>query len=310
MPGTYTPLNEWADENTHRQFPLTDAASGKDVTGGYSIPQNFMVDMILAVPPGYDTTKFFVKSLVVRRLFVDIEIGYDDGADLTVGWARNIPADAARNSVYYINAVTQDVEKDFEMLTGAVVIGEAAYIVKTTGVFEFNPGDAYIFPARVMAGLACVQSIQVGSNLLTGNMILKEGDNVSFDIDLTANTITVNAVINDVDTSVLIGSDDDLLDELVNRYGEPIVSINGQAPDAAGNFAVGGEDCTNIVTGPNSISIANPCAQPCCDKSMLTDVYGVLSQLNLRYAVLESYYQSIGLTLNQMQARMVGLESQ
>lgn len=286
---------------------MIDAATGKDTAGDFAIPQTFMVDMILAVPPGSDTTKFYIKSLIVRRLFVDIEIGYDDGA-LTVGWVRNIPHDSVRNATYYVEAVTQDSETQFEVLTGAVVIGSVKSIVELPGVYTFSPANTYIHPSRVMEGLACVQSIQVGSDVLTGNLILQEGDNIVLDVNLATNTITVNAVLNDDDTGTVIGNDADIIDELTNRYGPPIISINGQTPDTEGNFEIAGADCTTIETVNSGLSIGNPCAEPCCDKSTLTDVYGVLSQLNLRYAVLESYYQSIGLTINQMQARLVGLE--
>jgi hypothetical protein len=307
MPGNYTPLNEWADENSHRQFPLADDASGKDQTGDYSIPQAFMVDMILAVPIAYDTEKFYIKSLVVRRLFIDIEIGFDNGSELTVGWARNIPQDAARNSVYTISSVVQDVEKDFEMLTGAVVIGDASEIVEEPGTFSFFPVDTYIHPGIVTVGLACVQSLQVGAAVLTGNLVIKEGENVRLEVDNTDNAIIITATLSD-DDGTIIGSDEDLLNALIARYGPPITTINGQPPDGSGNFQVIGADCTNISRGFSNITIKNPCAEPCCDKSLLTDVYGVLSQLNIRYAVLESYYQNMSLTVNQMQGRIVGLE--
>ncbi len=308
MPGSYSPLNEWSDENSHRQFPMIDAASGKDIDGDFAIPQTLMVDMILAVPPGSDTTKYYIKSIIARRLWVDIEIGYDNGGALTVGWVRNIPHDSARNATYYVDAVTQDTESDFEVLTGAIVIGDPKPTVERPGVFTFDPANTYIHPSRVMEGLACVQSIRIGSTVLTGNLILQEGDNVILDVDLGSNTIIVNAVVNDDDTGTVIGNDADIIDELINRYGEPIISINGQSPDGSGNFDITAEDCTTIQTVNSGITIGNPCAEPCCDKSTLTDVYGVLSQLNLRYAVLESYYQSVGLTINQMQARLVGLE--
>lgn len=307
MPGTYT-ANEWSDENSHRQFPLIDAATGKDVTGNFSIPQTLMVDIILAVPIAYDTTKFYVKSLLVRRNYLDIEIGYDNGAALTVGFAKSIPRTAARNSTYSINPVVQSVEKDFEMLTGAVVIGSPAETVDQPGSYSFDPANTYIHSSRVMVGLACVQSIQVGAAVLSGNLVLKEGTNVSFDVDPINNEITVNATISEGDGGTFIGSDADIIAALTAEYGPPIISINGQAPDGNGDFKIIGADCTSVVTGVSNVTVKNPCAEPCCDKSVLTDVYGVLSQLNLRYAVLESYYQSIGLTLNQMQSRMVGLD--
>lgn len=308
MPGSYSPLNEWSDENSHRQFPLIDAALGKDTLGDFSIPQTFMVDMILAVPPGSDITKFYIKSIIARRLWIDIEIGYDNGSALTVGWVRNIPQNAGRNTTFYVDSVTQSANPEFEVLTGAIVIGSAEAVTARPGAYSFTPANTYIHPSRVMEGLACVQSIQVGSDILTGNIILQEGDNVILEVDPVTNTITVNAVVNDDETGVVIGSDLDIINYIINNYGQPIISINGQTPGSGGGLNIVGGDCTVVQSVNGGVSISNPCAEPCCDKSTLIDVYGVLSQLNLRYAVLESYYQSIGLNINQMQARLVGLE--
>jgi hypothetical protein len=287
---------------------MIDAALGKDTSGDFSIPQTLMVDMILAVPPGSDTTKFYIKSIIARRLWIDIEIGYDNGSALTVGWVRNIPQDSPRNATYYVDSVTQSASPEFEVLTGAIVIGSAEAVSARPGAYTFSPANTYIHPSRVMEGLACVQSIQVGSSVLTGNIILQEGDNVILDVDPVTNTITVNAVVSDDDTGIVIGNDADIINYIINYYGQPIVSINGQTPDGSGGFNITGADCTTVQSVNGGLSIGNPCAEPCCDKSTLIDVYGVLSQLNLRYAVLESYYQSIGVGLNQLQARLVGLE--
>lgn len=317
MPGTYSPLNEWCDENAHRQFPLDDAATGRDTTGLFVLPQTFMVDMLLAVPLSRDISKFYVKGVVVRRLFVEVEIGYDDPIEgaVSVARIRNIPHNSPRNTAYYTKAVIQsdDNLKDFEISTGCVVVGSCSDIVKQPGSYQFTPAAGKILEARIEKGLACVQSIMVNSQILTGNVKLREGDNVSIRPVYNPSTgiteIVISASSSGTESGgVSIASDEDLLDALIARYGQPIISINGQYPAATGEFLMTGKDCTSLQNVTNGLAVSNPCAEPCCDKSMLKDAYAVMSELNLRYAVLESYYQSISLNINQMQARMIGFE--
>ena len=315
MPGSYTPLNEWCDENAHRQFPLIDSASGKDTTGTMVLPQPFLVDAIVAIPVGRNIAAVYIKSIITRRLYVDVELGYDDGSvDFSFAWVRGIPHNASRNSSYVVEPTTQTdgTLKDFEIAGGALVIGDMAQVLDQPGNWLFTLATANLIESRVMTGVACVQSMQVASDVLTGQLTLRAGDNVSISTRLNT-TLGVTEIVVSASTGTsgagfVLDSDDAILAALTSLYGDPIVSINGQGPDGSGNFQIGGEDCTNVATSGASISISNPCASPCCDKSMLQDVYGTLSQLNLRYAVLESYYQSIGLTLNEMQARMLGFE--
>ena len=314
MPGIYTPLEEWCNTNAHRQFPMDDSVSGIDTTGAYQLPTTFLVDMLLAVPPSTDVAKYYIRSITARRYSVDVEIGYDDGTALAVANVVNIPTTAARNSVYYIAPALQSnpINKPFEMLCGALVVGSCADVAARPGYWAFAPSSTYILAARVLTGLICVQSLRIGTQILTGDIVLKAGKNMriqpTYDpvADVTRIVFSMDTLSGEPD--IVLASNADIITALTSLYGAPIVSINSAPPGPDGNFAIDGEDCVDVTTLDGAIVLTNPCAEPCCDNSYLDGIYKSIAELNLRYAGLEAYYQSLSRNVNEMQARLIGLE--
>lgn len=95
----------------------------------------------------------------------------------------------------------------------------------------------------------CIRSLNIGGTRVTGDITLAEGDNISLDYDEGTNTITISYVPDEVEG---ISNKDELLDAIIERFGKPICTINGVAPDAEGNFelipAAGG--CVELDTWP------------------------------------------------------------
>lgn len=313
----YTVLQEWLDENSHRQFPLDDTASGIDATGSFTLPTTFMVDMFLAVPLTADVTKFFVKNIVVSSCFSEVTIGYKkpDLSEISVGKFSRLPASQSQYAVYPFEPSTQAITSDlpFTTMTGALVINTFDDIITKPGSWAFTYAAGKILSTRISQGLAALRSFTVGTQLFTGNIILKEGSNVtltpSYDAGTDTTTITVSANIGAMDDlAIPLTNDASVLANLIATYGTPMTSLNGVKPDASGDFTLQELDCTSLTGITGGISIANPCAQPCCDKSMLQTAYDDIAQLNLRYSRLEAYYESISRNTNELQARMVALE--
>lgn len=312
----YTVLQEWLDSNQHRVFPLDDAMRGLDITGTFTLPTSFMVDMLLCVPPGTDTTLYYVKAVVVRRFSVDVEIGYDgDGTELTIGKFAGIPHDKALNGTSALAASAQAslALKPFELCTGVLVTGSMEELLKHPGAWSFQSSQSAILSARVTEGLAGVRSVAVGDEVYTGDIALREGSGVtltpSYDAATGRTIITVSADLGSLaGVATPIVDDASILQNLTALYGRPVTTINGVPPDTAGNFLLQPLDCTTLAAVTGGLAIENPCSLPCCDKSVLDDAYTSIAELNLRYARMEGYYQSIGRNINDLQSRMIALE--
>jgi hypothetical protein len=313
---THAVLQEFLDNNLHRQYPLRDDMTGEDVTEVFNLPSNFMADISLCVPPSTDTEAFYIKSVTVRRYTADIEIGYDgEGDELTVGRFTKIPRDQSLNSIYQFEPAEQ-VDEDYQIFTimnGSIVIGSTDTIFDTPGYWEFTADTTAIIGTAVSSGLAAVNSILIDEQIFTGNIAIQEGSGVtltpSYDTVNNRTIITISADLGALDDlSVPLTSDASILQNLTDIYGVPIVNINGVTPDTSGNFTLQGLDCTEVSTVSTGLTISNPCSLPCCDKSALDSAYDAINALNLKYARLEAYYQSIGRNINELQSRMAAIE--
>ena len=314
----YETLLEWLDDNSHRKFPLDDSATGIDITGAQTLPTSLIVDLFLCVPVTSDITKFYLKSVLIARYFINIEIGYvkPDSTDIIIGRFTKIPTDQPNNSTYYLEPADQLITADlpFTKSTGAVIIGRCIEALAVPGYYEFSQASGRILSTRISQGLAAIQSITVGDRIFTGNIVIKEGDNVKlttrYDLASDTTIITVSANIASLeDLDIPLVSDAAVLANLTKMYGIPISTINGIKPNRdTYNFQIEGVDCTSVEAIAAGVSITNKTCQPCCDKSMLDAAYTAISELNKRYAQMESYYDTIGRNINELQARMVALE--
>lgn len=310
----YTVLQEWLDRNSHRKFPLNDDATAIDLSGSYTLPDSLLVDLFLAVPIGFDTDKFFVSQVIATSNSIIVKISYDDsGTSVLVGQFEEISRTDERYSTYSFIPSTQTNVSYLPLtkVNGVLIIGRTTDVV--SGSWSFSSDTASILSTRVTQGLAVTQTILVGSTLFTGNVAFKEGTNIkltpSYDATTDTTIITISNNSGTIsDTTVPIVDDTTILQNLVNTFGEPIVTINNIGPDSNNNFTISPDDCSELTNITNGVSISNPCARPCCDKSYLQTTFDSISELNIRYSRMESYYQDLSRNVNEIQSRLITLE--
>jgi hypothetical protein len=314
-----TTLQEFLNENSHRNYPILDDLSSRDITDSYTLPTSLIVDMQLAAPYGaLDGGEFYVSSVVVRRYTVDITISYKPTSELAfaVGSFFNIDTTAGTNQSYSFVPIPQDQIDDqfFSDMSGSVVIGSNMVAVMTPGVWEFDETTAALNPTIVDEGLSQVRSVQVGDQKFYGNIVLKEGTNVTmtpvYEAGTDTTTITVSARLTENDASLVLDNDADILDALISLYGRPITTINNIAPDGSSNFEIEAQDCTQVAAGTNSLILSNPCSEPCCDSDYLDAAYEALNQINIRYARITDFYESATTNIDQIEQRLGLLEAQ
>jgi len=312
-------LQEFFNENSHRNYPIMDDLNARDTSDVLTLPTSLIVDMQLAAPSGsLDDGNFFISSVVIRRYTVDVQISYKVDSELpfVVGSFFNIDTFAGTNQSYTFVALPQDQidNQFFSDMSGTIVIGTNTASAITPGVWEFEITATQLNPTTVDEGLSQVRSIQVGTQKFFGNVILKEGTNVTmtpvYEAVTDTTTITVSARLTDNDSTVTLENDADIIDALTQLYGQPITTINGIDPDANGNFGVDDADCVIVTGGSNGVTISNPCSTPCCDTDYLDAAYEALNQINVRYARLIDFYGGTTVNVDQIQQRLGLLEAQ
>ena len=291
-------LQEFLNENMHRNYPILDSVSALDITGTYNIPTELIADMRFVVPASIvGQGNFFISGLVVRRYTIDIEISYksDIAPAVVLGWFHNIDTGADSFREYNFTTVDQQVEHGLEDTTGVLVAGKALATATMPGSWEFDYNNTTLVPTTVEGQLTKFRSLTVNGETFVGDVVLKEGENttISAEYDEESDTTTITISAKEIELSTLsIKNDSDLLDALTTMYGAPIVTINEMKP-LSNNFDLRGADCINITPTESGALIDNPCGEPCCSQEdYLGPLYDSINQLNAKHAKLEDYLRS------------------
>ena len=310
---------EFLNQSLHRSYPLTDSSTGHDTSGVFTLSNALIADMFLCAPnlPQIDITKFYIQRVIVRTKVIDIFIGYD-GLTEPLGRFKNIATGAALNTTYQFipsELQTNDLYTPLYYMTGQVIIGDTDESVQSLGSWTFLPAETTILSTRVSQGVTNVQYIEINNRLFTGNVRLKEGSNITMDVDEqvisgeTVTFITFNASLA-ADSDLQLVNDADILNSLTDAFGEPLKTINGLFPDADRNFDFVAVDCTRVTSLTHGIIIENPCARPCCDEDdNVTLILESIANLNQRYAQIVSFYEGSIATVNDLQNKLLSLGS-
>lgn len=305
-------LKEFLNDNQHRNYPLKDNASARDTTNTINLPQTLMADMVLNVPQDANMDEFYVSNVVIRSLSVDITISYYNGGDiLDIGVFSEISADADPFAVYELAAFPQAaaVNKAYESVTGTLVVGLIEEALAYPGAWSFTLETAELTTSAIHGGLAGIRQITVNDETFSGNIVLREGPNVTLDSEYDAVNDKYIITVTAAETAGSgLRNDTDVYNALVEQFGPPITKINGINPDNLGNFILSGLDCTDIQGISGGLTINNPCSQPCCDKSYLDGIYDALAELNSRYSRIIDFYTNVSTNINSMQNKLAMLQ--
>jgi len=296
-------LDEWRNNNAHRQFPLDDTVSGDSTSPtGFRIPQSLMVDLRMDVPHDADPGEFFISRILVAGASVVVSISYPGVG--VVGSFTLAPGGFGGEVQMGGSSVSDPAWRG---LSGVMASGFLDEALKFPGNWVFTEETARINPACIHNGPAGVRSLIVDGQALYGAVVLKAGDNISITRSWDAvNSRHVLTIAATRDTGGLtLQNDRDILDALAARYGHPVTAINGIPADSNGLFRLEGADCVGVESGINSVTITNPCATPCCDQEeYIGALYEALNDLNARYARLIEFEDALTESVNMMQNKL------
>jgi len=312
-------LQEFLNNNLHRNYPITDNMSGKSEEGEFILPTELIADLQLVVPAAYLIEGcFFISQIVIRRYSIDIFISYapESEAPVLVGAFHNISTASEVLLTQELVTVPQtNTEHDIlSDSTGSITIGYLKDLSLTPGLWLFSKNNTEIISTVISSGLSTFRSLEVNGTKHTGNIILKAGNNIDLSTEYDSNSDTTTITISSIDSvnnlDIAITDDASIMEALVARFGQPITTINNVKPDALGNFEVVGADCTTISTNNSQAVFENPCSVPCCDKDdYLPAAYEAINQVNVRHVKLEEYSKQIDTNLEVIKNRLKNLEN-
>jgi hypothetical protein len=303
-------LSEFIESNLDKEYPLMDECV---TAGGFAVPSSFLADLTVCIGlmDNAESSSFRyntrVSNITVYQDYIYVSISsIRDGEEVLIAKSDPIPTS--------INVGTDIEDKTIILrpagdipINGTIVVGTCEDINKIPGYWDIQEGFGYLFPANVVVVPTTVTGIIVDDHRLTGDIIIEAGDNVAIDYDDRLNKI----IIDTVQSEYTIPEDSDIMEAIVEKFGEPIISINGVTPDSKGNIKITPTDCLSVETSLHTISFTNPCGTTCASEEFMSDTYIRLSDLNRSYSTLVSFYNSVSNTLAQMGVRVsAALEKQ
>jgi len=295
---------DWLAHNAQRSYPLVADSTKLDVTGTFTIPDDFIVAMYLPVSwaNNIDTGKFFVKRLETGPVGYSITIGYSStGGDVDVASALLSTASHTTNQVYGLGGLG-----DFSDSWGWVQIGSLNNINnQSAGRWEFLVDGSRLEPDVIRPNIRNVMSIQLenGSEIsseLTGVIRLVAGRNFRITPVLVSGmdpTIVFDAIEGEGLTETCVCDD---------TSTEPIRTINGIPPDGEGNFTFLGDNCMEIVSGSHALTFNDVCSEPCCGCTELEIITQALESFGSKATTLENFLVSLEARVTQTDQVILG----
>jgi hypothetical protein len=248
---------DWLTHNSQRRYPLAAQASAEDVTGSFKLPNDFLVEVRLAVPAFLATpASYTIKKIQAYSTGFSVTIGYWDGTQVQPVAAGSIPR--ATHTLY--KAYPLRGLGDFYDVSGHMTIGRLENIdLQPPGEWEFNIEggrlelDVLSPQIRGVTGVIVVD----GSNIsvpLTGDLVFRAGSNMSISVTQIEGEDPV------ITLSAIDGSD---LNEECVCDGAPaeapaIRYINNIPAGVDGNFTLSGTSCASFQGITNGFNYALP----------------------------------------------------
>jgi hypothetical protein len=267
-----------------------------------SLPNDFIVDLLWPVRVGADSdpAKFHIFSVDIFGEGVILALGYDGES---IGSVTISSATFAINSVYGI-AGTGDFLGSF----GKVVIGSLTSLQHYAGHYEFNSTHGRLSPTVIRPNLRGVQGILIQngdeiSDPIYENVVLRAGRNFQLSMQLHAGTLDDP---HQITLSAISGAglnEDCACDDAANKVA--ISTINGIAPDGAGNFTLLGGECIDLTTEDSGLTLVDKCSTPCCGCQELDVVQAAVERLTSQIHSLENVASKLEAATDQLFQKLV-----
>lgn len=303
------PIGNWnlqfLNHNANRAYPLYEGASRLDTSGSFKIPDSLILALYIPVHAGLDVEpdRFFLRTLTVFAVGLNVTIGYDDGtADPPAVATAVVPFSAHREYQSY----ALPGAGDFDDTLGKIVVGD------TSDLSTLPPGQYQFTPAAGRLDTDCVRPVLRG----VSSVVLVNGQERSArltgDLELTAGT---NVRL----TLVTVGGRQQIRFDAVEGEGlnnpcvcegdataPPIRTINGIPPTPAGDFTLLGNECLSVTGIDNGLKLADECSDPCCGCAELEAVTRDMERFGEAAATLTNFVTRLEGQVTTMQTTVLG----
>lgn len=290
----------WLNGNSLRKYPLHDDATARDLTDSFSIPNDFIVDLIWPVHAdgSVDPSLFHIIGIGIFGSGVTVSLGYDN---VPIGSVSIDATTFEKNQTFFIHGTG-----DFFDTVGKITIGTLDTVRDFAGSFAFDVAGGELVPTVVKPDVRGVSAIYLRngtetSDPIQNDVILQAGQrmvlNVVPGLPGEPDRIIFDAV-DGVNLNTGCGCEE-------NADLPCVKTINGILPDFNGNFTLQGDECLVLDEIANGLQMVDECADPCCDCRELNVVIDTMNQIVNQVASFEALMGQMESAISQMQANIL-----
>jgi hypothetical protein len=295
---------EFLHHNAQRAYPLAMDSSRIDITGSFTLPDDFIVNLSLPVHWGLNVlpARFLVHRIVSSAGGFEITIGYDNGVTISdVAVARIARATHTVNKSYVLLGLGS-----FSGSRGFVAIGDLGNIDRQpSGSFEFDLDGGLLEVDAIRPHIRGVTSLQVqnGGDLsvrIDGNVIFRAGPNMRITPILEVGEDPVIVF----DAREGAGLDEECVCNA--NQSPPVRTLLGVGPDSSGNIDLLGNACFNITPAEHALVIRDTCSEPCCGCKELEEITRSMESFGSTATTLENFLVDLKARVDEMELTVLG----
>jgi hypothetical protein len=290
------------NQNAQRNYPLSEEADLRDVTGTIKLPLDLIVDLVWPVQAAssVQSDRFYIHSMAMFGTAITITMGYMQPPSLANGFVDTPLAIGSvsvsrdthqRNQSYFIHGAGE-----FSDSVGKITIGDLDNVANIGGSYTFDLSGSRIEPTAVRPNLRGVSALVLvngsdRSQQLTGDIEFVTGQNV--DLQVTTSAITGNPQIR---ISALNGLALNEECECSNTptTAQPIRTVNGIPSDTLSrDFKLLGDDCLQFEAIEGGLRIVDKCSSSCCGCNELNTILTDLETMNIQINTMSGLYDQM-----------------
>lgn len=297
---------EWQNQNSLRNYPLADDASGVDTTLSFTLPSSFLLELSLPVHAGLNVVpqNFFLRAVSVFAGGYSISIAYNDGTSTPpiVATATIAKTTHVEGNVYSLPGIN-----DFADSVGKIVVGALLEIdQQPAGQFFFDYESGKLDPDCIRPQIRGVSSLVVVSGTdvsqpIYGDIYLTAGDNMQI-------TLISVGDVSEIRLDAIEGAGLTTNCDCTGTTPLPpaIRTIDGIPPDEHGNFNLLGGTCFDVGELAHGLKFTDTCSQPCCGCAELSAITAEIQHFRDEALTLENFVHALKSQIDNMESTILG----
>lgn len=304
-----------------QSYPFLDQTTCVSEQGN-RLPASLLLDIRMFFPPIQNIaaqSSVYISRVIKVLDKITIYFGFKPAAPqgtiqfaCCAGIPSNLDITKPTQSRYFTiqPLIGTQIPEQLQKVTGTLIVGSTNDLLQ---FYSFQSSATMLNPACIhLFQTGGLQSLDINGAKVTGDvkLILAGGlraQNTGTQLQPAIRISVQPQYIQELQKQLAT----QLLQLIQDKYGKPVVTINGVKPDSTGNITLSGSQCLKIQGRQGSLGtvlFSNKCSSPCCkDSTSLQSLNMYIQLLQNQQGILKQYFTTQAAAVNHMQANLASL---